>query len=79
VSLRWRLWLEAALAVGTGVLGVLTLFWHDWIETVFGVDPDHGNGSLEWIIAFGLLVIAIAFSVALRRDLRRAESSETSG
>jgi hypothetical protein len=78
VNVRWRLWLEAALAAGTGILGVLTLFWHDWIETVFGVDPDHGNGSLEWIIAFALLAIALAFSVALRRDLRRAEGSETS-
>jgi len=78
VNLRWRLWLEAGLAAGAGVLGVLTLFWHDWIEAVFGVDPDHGNGSLEWIVAFALLAIALGFSFALRRDLRRAAASGTS-
>jgi hypothetical protein len=78
MNIRWRLWLEAALTLGAGGLGILTLFWHDWIETVFGVDPDHGNGSLEWIIAFALLAIAFGFSLALRRDLRRADISESS-
>jgi hypothetical protein len=78
VNVRWRLWLEAALAAGAGVMGVLTLFWHDWIEAVFGVDPDHGNGSLEWIVAFALLATALGFSFALRRDLRSPEASETS-
>jgi hypothetical protein len=78
MNVRWRLWLEAALAAGAGVMGVLTLFWHDWIEAVFGVDPDHGNGSLEWIVAFALLTTALGFSFALRRDLRRPEASETS-
>ncbi len=78
MNVRWRLWLEIALAIGAGALGVLTLFWHDWIETIFGVDPDHGDGSLEWLVAFGLLVIALVFSVAIRRELRRAEASEAS-
>lgn len=78
MSVRWRLWLEAALAAGAGVMGVLTLFWHAWIEAVFGVDPDHGNGSLEWIVTFALLAAALGFSFALRRDLRRAKASETS-
>jgi hypothetical protein len=77
MNVRWRLWLEAALAAGAGVMGVLTLFWHDWIEALFGVDPDHGNGSLEWIVAFALLAIALGFSLALRRGLRHPEASET--
>jgi hypothetical protein len=70
-ALRLRLWLEAALAVGSGVLGVLTFFWHDWIEAVFGVDPDHHSGSLEWVIAFGLLAVATALALALRYERRR--------
>ena len=78
MNVRRRLWLEAALAAGAGVMGILTFFWHDWIEAVFGVDPDHGNGSLEWIVAFALLAVALGFSLALRRDLRRAGASETS-
>ena len=76
MNVRWRLWLEGALALGAGVMGILTFFWHDWIETVFGVDPDRGNGALEWVIAFGLLGVALAFSLALRRELRRSAASE---
>jgi len=78
MNVRWRLWLEAVIAAGAGVMGVLTLFWHDWIEALFGVGPDHGNGSLEWIVAFALLATALGFSLTLRRDLRHPEASETS-
>jgi hypothetical protein len=28
------------------VLGVVSLFWQDWIEVIFGFDPDNHNGSL---------------------------------
>ena len=42
--------IETTLAALSGVLGVLTFFWHDWLE-VTGWDPDHHNGSAEWVIA----------------------------
>jgi hypothetical protein len=48
-GLRRRFWLEIMLGSITGCLAVVTLFWHDWIEAVFGVDPDSGNGSAEWL------------------------------
>jgi hypothetical protein len=32
---------------------VVTLFWHDWIEAVFRVDPDQGKGSAEWLVVAG--------------------------
>jgi hypothetical protein len=44
--------------------------WHDWIEGVFGVDPDHGNGSAEWIAVVVLLVIAVVAGVLARRGWR---------
>ena len=44
-GLRLRFWLESVLGSITGILAVVTLFWHDWIEAVFGADPDKGNGS----------------------------------
>jgi hypothetical protein len=61
-----------------GTLGVLTIFWGDWIEALTGWDPDYYNGSLEWLIVVALLAVSAAFGVAARRDWRlRSASSET--
>jgi hypothetical protein len=49
-GLRRRFLVETAVGSITGCLAVVTLFWHDWIEVIFGVDPDKGNGSAEWLI-----------------------------
>ena len=48
-----RFLLEAGFGGGAAALGVLTLFWRDWIEAIFGIDPDHHNGSFEWLIVAG--------------------------
>jgi hypothetical protein len=32
--------IEVSLAVLTGLLGVLTIFWRDWIEALTGWSPD---------------------------------------
>jgi hypothetical protein len=69
---RRRFWLEAVLAGAAGALTVLTAIWNDWIEIVFGVDPDHGNGSAEWIVTSCLLAVALGCSVAARYEWRRA-------
>jgi undecaprenyl pyrophosphate phosphatase UppP len=71
-GLRNRFWLESAFGSVTGVLAVITIFWHDWIEAVFGVDPDQGNGSAEWLVVLILLVITMAFAVGARFEWRRA-------
>jgi hypothetical protein len=62
--------IETILAAISGVLGVLTFFWHDWLE-VTGWDPDHHNGSAEWIIAVVLIAVAIALGAMARREHRR--------
>ena len=70
-GVRVRFWLEAAMgAVSAGLLA-LTFVWRDWIEAIFGVDPDHGSGSLEWLIAGALLLITIALGVIARAEWRR--------
>lgn len=64
-QLRRRFWLEVGMASITGILFLVTLVWKDWIEVVFGAEPDAGNGMLEWLIVGILLVVTIAlFSMA---------------
>jgi hypothetical protein len=69
--LRRRFWYEAGFAVAAGVLAVVTLFAKDWIETVFRIDPDHGNGSLEWVIVAALAVGSCVLSFVARAEWRR--------
>jgi hypothetical protein len=66
-----RFWVEAVLAAVTGVLGLLTLVWREWIEAVFGVSPDGGDGSLEWAIVLVLFTASLTFTSVARAERRR--------
>jgi hypothetical protein len=61
---------EAAAGALFGLLGVVTIFWRDWIEAIFGWDPDHHSGSLEWVIVAGLLLAAVLLGFLARRSYR---------
>lgn len=74
-NLRLRFWWEAILGAVTGVLGLVTIFWSDWIEAIFDVDPDHGDGSAEWLIVAVLLVVSLGLSFGARLEWRRARPS----
>jgi tetrahydromethanopterin S-methyltransferase subunit E len=74
-ALRLRFWLEAGAATVTGLLFVITLFWHDWVEIIFDVDPDHGNGLLEWSIVGALLVVTVILFVSARYEWRRTQAA----
>jgi hypothetical protein len=65
-SVRGRFWVEAWLGALGIALFVLTLLVPDWIEAIFGVDPDRRSGSLEWAIS-GLLLVASLLAGALAR------------
>ena len=62
--------LEFTLAIVSVALLVLTLVWSDWIEGVFGLDPDHGDGSFEWVVVGSTAVAAIVFSLLAARSWR---------
>lgn len=72
-ALRQRFWLETGMAIVTGMLFVITLVWHDWIEIIFHVDPDQGSGLLEWSIVGALLVVTIVLIVLARYEWRKAK------
>jgi hypothetical protein len=65
-----RVGLETAMALSAAALGILTIFWHDWIEALTGWDPDHHNGSAEWLIVVALLAAAVVLGAVARRDWR---------
>src|SRR5919201_7100895 len=56
-ALGWRFSLEVVLGSLGLLLFALTLVWKDWIEVVFRIDPDKGNGAAEYLVAFVLLAI----------------------
>jgi hypothetical protein len=62
--------IEVALAVILGAATILTAIWPDWIEGLTGFDPDHGNGSAEWLIVAVLAVATLIVAALARRDLR---------
>jgi undecaprenyl pyrophosphate phosphatase UppP len=74
--LRHRFWIEGVLASAAGVLAIVSLFWHDWIETIFGIDPDRGSGSAEWLVVVSLATIMVIFVCAARLEWRRAVLGE---
>ena len=37
----------------------------DWIEILFGLSPDNGNGTAEWLIIIASLVIGVTVMVWL--------------
>lgn len=69
--LRARFWLEAALASLCGFLSIVTVFWRDWVEAINGFNPDHGNGSFEWILVVGPAAAAMLIVLAARNEWRR--------
>jgi tetrahydromethanopterin S-methyltransferase subunit E len=71
---RLRAWFYAETVTGlvTGVMFIVTLLNRAWIETVFNVDPDRGQGWVEWLIVAGLLVLTVACGALARHEWRRA-------
>ena len=53
---------EAGGAALTVALLVLTLIAPAWIELVFGIDPDHGNGSVEIALVVTAAIATCAHS-----------------
>ena len=68
--LRWRI--EIVVATILAVLAVITLAWPNWIELVFGADPDGGDGSAEWGTVLVLAAGALIVGLLARYDYRRA-------
>jgi hypothetical protein len=43
----------------------------DWIEKIFGIEPDFSSGALEMLIAGAVVLIVVGLVVARRRASHR--------
>jgi hypothetical protein len=70
ISPRMRYRLEVIGAAVTGLAAAITSIVPDWIEEVVHVDPDSGNGSLEWLIVAALALATVTLSALAWRERR---------
>jgi hypothetical protein len=73
--MKFRARLELAGAIAAGILGIVTIFWRDWIEILTGWDPDRHSGTVEWLIVVVLLVVSAVLGTSGRRHWRLALST----
>jgi hypothetical protein len=69
-----RAWAELVVALAAGILGIVTIFWQDWIEALTGWDPDRHSGGVEWLAVAALLAISAVLGTAAARHWRLAPS-----
>lgn len=67
-------WVEVGLAIVSAVLAVATLAWLQWIEAIFGADPNAGSGGAEWAVVAGLLLLSVVLGVLAGSGLRHPAS-----
>ena len=72
---RRPFWGLVGAATITGTLALTTAILPDWIELVLGWDPDHGDGSVEWVVVWlmtgGLAFVTVVLIAAATEEWRR--------
>jgi uncharacterized membrane protein YcjF (UPF0283 family) len=71
-----RSWIEIALGLVCLLVLAMTAAWPDWIELIFGVEPDGGSGALEWGL---VIVLAVAGSVLPWLGVRGLRAAPSEG
>jgi hypothetical protein len=78
-SLRGRFWIESILGAATAVLAALTLVMPDWLEEMFGLDPDAADGSVERLIVLGLAAATVVLAALATTEWKRANAPASGG
>ena len=65
-----RVMVESLLAALSAAALVLTSLWPQWIEGLFGLEPDGGSGETEWGLALGLAALTMVFIARAGRAWR---------
>lgn len=67
-----RIHAQLAASATAATAAILTAALPAWIESVFHLDPDGGNGSIEWLLVAGLSLAAISTATLALRHRRIA-------
>ena len=71
----WTRWtIEALLGVFSAAMLAITAVVPDWIEQLFGLSPDGGDGSAEWGFALALALLTLLFLADAGRLWLRSRS-----
>jgi hypothetical protein len=68
---RWRLWLEAGATILAVLFTLVTIAMPAWLEFLFGLDPDNGEGWVEFGVTLALGGVALISATLAVRDYRR--------
>jgi small-conductance mechanosensitive channel len=68
---RVRAWIVTMLSVASLAMLVATTVAPDWIERVFGAEPDRRDGSAEVIATLALLAVTVISGVGAVVSWRR--------
>jgi hypothetical protein len=71
-KIRTIFWWEATGAVASAVLFIVTLVNREWIEIFFAVEPDGGNGTMEWSVVIVLAALTLLSVTLVGREWRRS-------
>jgi hypothetical protein len=69
-------WIETVLAAVAATLGAVTALCPQWIERVFGFDPDCHSGSIEWNVAITCAFSAAFFAALAHRNWRKSLAAD---
>jgi hypothetical protein len=58
---------EPIAAFALAAVAVLTIVWPEWIEGIFGLDPDAGSGAAEAVVVMACALGAGAFGARSSR------------
>jgi len=72
MKIRRRFFLEAGSALALALMLVSTFIAPDWIERVFGVEPDSSGGEIEWGVVVVLGLVLVGCLALARVEWRRA-------
>jgi hypothetical protein len=69
--------IEISLAIISAALFLLTLVSDEWIEEIFGFEPDAGSGLLEWALTIGLAGASALLSLMAIGNARRIRDARS--
>lgn len=68
---RVRLRVVTVLTAVSALALVASILWPQWIETIFGIEPDGGSGAAEFAISAVLVATTVLFFLLTRLERRR--------